>query len=867
MKQMNHTSAPLDSLAPKPASARTDHAAPSIGTGQAEQPFLRLDFKRSLQMHWRLTALIVTLGLLASAGFVALRWPVYIAQSVVYIQPSAPQVLSKDAATNWPNDANAYDTFIQQKVQSASNSSVLTSALHKLPIGSWQQANESEQAATLRLGHAIAAKRMGTSYQISITAKAHDADQSAQIANAVAAAMVDNAAREASAGNAERIAALQTERARVQKTLDADRAEQDAINAKLGIAAVGTATPNHFDADITQLHESLIKARADREESAARLSAMSGGAASGLNAEADEQLNADLGMVGLKTSLNQRRAVLIAQMANLTPNHPQYKQDADELAHIDNTLDSTLKEMRAKATARIQQKLRTDLTRSTELEERLNAQLARMTGAAAGATPEMQRAYDLATEIARLQGRYGAIDEQFNNLKLETSAAGAASIASPAVPPQKPDAMAVLHVAVPVAIFGILMGLFAALIAHNLDPRVYTAADVERILGCTPMAQLPDFNQVSPGVEEEHLLRLAASLEHAWQQGAVKHCILTACAPGAGTTTIAARLKDLLEGLGRQALFVSASAAQSTASPSEQNRSAESSGLLATRQMNRSMTMLQKLTEDAAPDSTKEDTGKLVLTDTAPLAISAETEYLARNADATILVVQSGVTTGEQLRKASETLQRLQASSVGIVLNRIHLQHADPHFRQSVQMLEKKLKQQRATDVQENGFAWPQTPPVALNLATMATSEPVLAGEPDAQLQAPAQKPPTPIAEPATDPVTDSRLSGLRRLAFEQRLAELRRHESEHAPEEEDTTVRQEPASGPQIPVENDIKPAPIKKTTVGLTEPEFLPPPASTEAVKPAKVWSWQTNSYRPNSDDLRILPSRPGQYGRRKS
>lgn len=849
-------------MQPPSPSASPDSPRPHTAqhnAGQTEQPFLRLDLKRSLQMHWRLTALIVTLGLLASAAYVALRWPVYIAQSVVYIQPSAPQLLGRDSSSNWPNDANAYDTFIQQKVQSASNPSLLTDALHRLPASSWQHANEPEQAAALRLGRATVAKRMGTSYQIAITAKAHDGEQAAQIANAVAAAVVDNASREASAGNGERIAALDAERARVQKSLDADRAEQDTINTRLGIATVGASTPNHYDADIAQLHESLVKARADREEAAARLNAMNGSASAGLNAEADEQLNGDLGLVGLKTSLNQRRAALIAQMANLTPNHPLYKQDADELAHIDATLDGTLKQMRAMASARIQQKLRTELTRTTELEERLNAQLVQMAGTAAGATPEMQRASDLATEIARLQSRCGAIDEQRNNLNLASSTAGAASLASAAIAPQKPDAMAVLHIAVPVAIFGLVMGLLAALLAHNLDPRIYTAADVERVLGYAPMGQLPDFNQVTVGIAEDHLLRLAASLEHAWQQGAIKNCILTACTPGAGTTTIAARIKDLFEELGRPTLLVRASSAPSTGLNDEQS----SSGLVATRQLNRSMTMLQKLTKEAEPLHAGAEATRLVLTDTAPLLISAETEYLARYADATILIVESGVTTGEQLRKTAETLQRLHASAVGIVLNRIRLQHADRLFTQSIHMLERKIAMGSTPASKE---IWPPPPPEVPCLAAMAaTTEPARPStrlhEPtsDAFIASPAAEP-----QPVHDPLSDSRLSGLRKLAFEQRLDELRRHADEQPITHEPRATP--PPSAPPAQTA-DKEPAATAAAIPAASAPVILPPQQSAEVAKPIQVWNWKTSSYRAQGDDVQILPSLPGQYRKHKS
>ena len=74
--------------------------------------------------------------------------------------------------------------------------------------------------------------------------------------------------------------------------------------------------------------------------------------------------------------------------------------------------------------------------------------------------------------------------------------------------------------------------------------------------------------------------------------------------------------------------------------------------------------------------------------------MAAETEYLARFVDATIIVIESGVTTRAQLREAAATLQRLDVASVGFVLNRVTLEKADPSFRHSVQVTEKYLRLQ-----------------------------------------------------------------------------------------------------------------------------------------------------------------------------
>jgi uncharacterized protein involved in exopolysaccharide biosynthesis len=190
----------------------------------------------------------------------------------------------------------------------------------------------------------------------------------------VAASYIDDTSHEQKAGDAERLAMLKEERDRVKKELDDDHAEQVALNAQLGVAAIGPVAPEHYDDDIAKIHEDLVKARTDHDEAAARLTAMdtkNGLNSSALNSEADKLLDTDPGMGSLKSALLSRRAALVSQMANLTPSHPQYKQDQAELEKIDASLDSATQDMRGKASARIEEQLHADLDRTSGMEARL----------------------------------------------------------------------------------------------------------------------------------------------------------------------------------------------------------------------------------------------------------------------------------------------------------------------------------------------------------------------------------------------------------------------------------------------------------------------------------------------------------------
>ncbi len=676
---------PTGSFPPVGLGDSVTHAAahPGGAPSNRDEQFIHLNLLRALQLHRRLALGFAVAGVLLALVYAIITWPVYTAKSQIYVQPVQPKVMTPGSEQNSSVNAAAYDAYIQQQVQGASNTSVLLSAMKALGPGAWQHENESEAAAAERLGHAVEAARIGTGYEVAITAHASDPVLAAKIANAVADSIAEKASGEGNAGDSQRIAVLREERDRIQNELKSDYAEQDDLNRQLGMASVGTAPPDMIDDQIAKTREELIKAQTDHDQAEAKFSTLRAGqrgSSAALDAEADDIIAADPGLSSMKTSLNQRRAVLITQMANLTPDNPAYKLAADELGKINTSLDAMMNDLRSKAAARIQQKLRTNLERTARVEDQLNGHLRQLAHEAAGATPKLQRVNDLANDIVRLRNRYSQVDEQLHNFLLEDSVPGAVHISVAAAPPLHPSFGKLLKGVLPLALGGFLLGLLAAVIANKLDPRVYIAADVEEALGSAPMAVLPDFSEVSEAAATEHLLRLAAAIDHAGRKGHLQTCIFTGTSRYTGVTTVAERVRDHLAIMGRRAVLLDA-----RGNTLRDNRASE---VIALQQKSSARAEL-------APDT-------LVLLDTAPLMLSAETEYLARSVDGAIVVVESGVTTRAQLFAAINTLQRLEIGAVGFVLNRVKQAKADPLFRQSLHDMEKHLFSQGAS-----GSMWP----------------------------------------------------------------------------------------------------------------------------------------------------------------
>jgi len=194
-------------------------------------------------------------------------------------------------------------------------------------------------------------------------------------------------------------------------------------------------------------------------------------------------------------------------------------------------------------------------------------------------------------------------------------------------------------------------GVVAAVTARNLDQRVYVGADVEDVLGVPAMEELPDFGEVPEECSEVDLLRLANGIAHTCTKGSVRRCVFTGAGPGTGVTTLAVRVKESLKTLERPAMLVDATGA-AEAEPADRGAA-------------------RRLSSHRAADESGSRCDELILTDTAPVTASPDTEYLARFADCVVVVAESGVTTRAQLRGAAECLRQLNVSKVRFVVNRV----------------------------------------------------------------------------------------------------------------------------------------------------------------------------------------------------
>lgn len=697
----------------------------------------KINIWRSLKSHALISTAVALSVLGLGLALLSRHVGYYEATSVIYVSPTFPYTLKTDNEQDRP-----YESYIEEQAHTITRYDVMADALHQLKPGVWQVPGESEDSAVERLQRSLTAKRDGTTYQVEITLGGYQAQNLAEVVNTVTNAFVEKAKSEEFYGRDARLAALRQARAEVQKELDDKLREQAQLSQTLGVAVISDDSSDQMDQQVATLQNDLTEARTKRIQAEANLSALEtqnpDTPNQALNSAADEIIASDPGLIALKSSLSQKRSVLLDQLAGMTPKHPLRKTTEEQLSRIEASLQQMQADLRRQASINLEQKLRTEVRRAQTVESQLFSNLQTYTHQATTAAPSFQRAEVLKADIATLQARYAALDERTRNLELESSSPGSVHMFSPARTPKAPlpgKAKKIGPILVPVAL---LLGALSAVLIDLFDPRVYSGTDIERILGFAPIGLIFNSREVAMQVFDECTLRMAAGVDQAARTARVRTIVLTSVYPGAGTSSIVENLGSTLARLGRKTLTIDASGVKApvayvtvSLSRSVQNERGlhrsrsevdlQSASVIA-ESLTPKLTPLTGFMDQAFKDVTNEY--DIVLIDATPIAISAETEYLARFADVTILVSEAGRTTKTQLVRCARLLERLQVNGVAAVINKVSLDRVDRAIREDVTLFEARVnKENLAWKPSWIGASTPSEPTLAYHEQAPAAQE------------------------------------------------------------------------------------------------------------------------------------------------
>jgi uncharacterized protein involved in exopolysaccharide biosynthesis len=647
----------------------------------------------------------ITVGVAVLLGLVGLavtRKPYYQATALIYIQP----VVEKNATdpSTGSYDSIRYDAYMGQQLLSFDRPDILGSALDELSPELRATFSDDKGRAIRQLRSGLIVERVPGSYQISVTMGGREPYTIAPIANAVVSAYLDNGQEDDLALGGQHLRSLEQERQRIDDELGQDRQKQTQLSNSLGVADTAGTDANPFDTQLVDLRTKLAAARSEHQKAEAQLASVrrQPQSSTDLDAAADTLTRGDAELAAAKQSLGLQRGQLIAEMQGLTPQNPLYQRDNALLGELTQKLQSLTDDVRRKSGQTYEQQLELEAARTGDVQARLEADLARQTRTATADTPKLQQAQDLAEAIKLLQAQFADVDNAIHSLTLSQTPSYAAHVSLPATQPDSPlpsRKLIILALSLPLAIFS---GICAAVIAQKLDTRIYIGEDVDRVLNFSPMAVLPDSGEVGYKVAEEFLFRLVAGLDQAHRMAGASTFVMTACSQETGFDDLVSSVAAELEILGYRTITLSAAEALSPieltgkGSLSEWDESTE----LARSSGESGLRVRRESLIDEHLERLKQKVDFLFIK-AQPLRTSSETEFVIRLGDVTVLVVESGRTTRQELLSCLALIRRLRARGLAAMVSDLKLRNADDEFIESVRFADRRQdsnSRSKATD-------------------------------------------------------------------------------------------------------------------------------------------------------------------------
>ena len=247
---------------------------------------------------------------------------------------------------------------------------------------------------------------------------------------------------------------------------------------------------------------------------------------------------------------------------------------------------------------------------------------------------------------------------------------------------------------------GLALAVSLALLAHRLDRRLGGWEEVERRFGLSLLARVPlrRRSQASVMAFEEAYRILRTNLQFAGGGTVVRSIAVVSERPGEGKTTAVAKLAEAVAESGRRVVAVEGDfrrpALEKTLDPGREQpmRPGLSNYLVEAATIDDVVHATGRPNLDLVPsgplppspsallDSVRAhelfqglvDRAEMVLIDCPPLSVGADASVAAKWVDGVVLVIDMDAATERSVRNALRQLHAVQASVIGVVLNRDH---------------------------------------------------------------------------------------------------------------------------------------------------------------------------------------------------
>jgi succinoglycan biosynthesis transport protein ExoP len=696
-----------------------------------------LQIRDFLGRQWRLIALVTGLAIMIGAIYIAISPSKFTAQVDMVIDTKrANWTQTEMASENRPVEDASVDSEIET-TKSERVASLVISRLHLLEDPEFIEAGsslkrhifsllrltkESEELSKDQLMRRVLSilkdnlgvVRLGRSYIEQISYTSLDRDKAASIANAFADAYIEDqlqakfeATRRASAWLEQRIGELR------QQASDAYRTVQDFKSENSIIIGVDGKLASEIELD--QLGIALAKARADTSQAKARLDRIS---------RVMEQRTD-------KESLGIPDPVVTDALSNpvITRLRQQFLDDQNKESEwtarygSDHQAARNLRgEMAALQRAiwdeisRIAESYKSELQIAKSQEEAIDKRMTEVFKNSAATRQSQVHLRELETAANSYRGIYETFLSRFTqSVQQQSFPSTEARVVTAASPPFSPSSPKIALTLALATLCGLGLGLMSAVAREQLNRRIHTRAEIEKLLGINCLAILPAFKQkktrlrklgaaqnsvafrqiseVAPFSETAEALRYIKVAIDLHPTGGNVIGIVSAL-PGEGKTTLAASLAAFVAKSGARTLLIDADLRNPsmTRTLGYPNASGLLNMVAEKSQLDDLVITDSKFKFDFLPSSTKTKTLNssdilnstavkdmlraaksdydYVLVDLPPILPVVDVRAAAHLFDAFVLVVEWGGTSTDEILKAVKVSSVLSERLLGVVLNK-----------------------------------------------------------------------------------------------------------------------------------------------------------------------------------------------------
>ncbi len=401
--------------------------------------------------------------------------------------------------------------------------------------------------------HYVVVARTGVTHLVTITARSADPRKAVLIANTFVGLHLKRLQDEKRAATQSTIKALEARVAELRSKATGGEQAAAAYGHARGFLGDAQAAGNPVAMDV--LTTQLANARSGRAEAAARYQNYSGGGAPSAGSASSPLLNE---LQTQQATLDKRLTELSASYGPGYPEVVSVKAQRDDLARrIDEERD------------RVRRSLGADLAVAHAREAQLSSEVGSVRSSALNARETGVGFGDLQSSAQATRAQYMAQLSRLQDLKGRDGRLTIdAKLASNPVLPTVPSDPKPLRLYAVALIGGFMLGCIAAILRDQLNTRLFTGDQVERLLGAETFAMVPELSKKDLGRRPQRLIAdqptsaFAESIRTTYFELVAgtrtsRPCIVVASPlPGEGKTTIAVSLAAVAVGLGLRTVLV-----------------------------------------------------------------------------------------------------------------------------------------------------------------------------------------------------------------------------------------------------------------------------------------------------------------------